>query len=364
MAQASEARSEIRFGIQGKLFSAFLAVALVPLMVVWLMDRSQTVAIATDAAEDGLKQTSDQIVASIDNWIDVNVKMMQLVASDPDVRAGEVRATKAKLIGIQNQLPWVNFTHVIGANGMNTVRGDNIPLTDYGDRGYFKQALATGKIASDVVISKTTKKPTLAMVVPILDDLGHPIAVLGEAAGLDDITDAILKKTIGKTGYAILTDADGKLIASPRDSGDKALVDLSQHAAVAAAKNGTLGLQHVVVDGRKVLAYGQRTRMGWICVVQQDESEVNEPIRRIDVASLVLLLVTSVIVTLLALLSARSLVRPIVFLTNVADQISRGQLEHQLLEAQRTDEIGGLARSIDRLAKSMKIAMDRLRSSR
>ena len=357
--------TNVRFGgIQGKLFAAFLAVSLIPLLVVWLLDRSQAESLASSAAENSLQQTSDVIVNNIDDWTDLNVKVLQLTGGQQAVRSGNVAETKALLIGIQGQLPWVNFAHVMSLNGQDTARSDELAAVNYGDRQYFKDAVAKSTLTSDVVISKTSKKPTLALAVPVKGESMAPVAVISLTASLDDIADTVLKKSIGKTGYAILTDASGKLIASPKEMGGKGLVDMSAHPVVAAAKAGKLGLMHAEVNGRPVLAYSQRTDMGWIAIVQQDEAEVNAPLRSLDTSALILLVVTSVIVVGLALVSSRGLVRPIVHLTEVADQISRGQLEHKLPESDRGDEIGALAKSIDRLAKSMKIAMDRLRNNR
>jgi len=355
--------AQVRFGgIQGKLFAAFLAVSLVPLLIVWVLDRGQAEDLASQAAENSLRQTSDVIVGSIDDWTDLNVKVLQLAGTQPEVRAGNLAASRGLLIGLQAQLPWVNFAHVMSPSGQDMARGDNLAAVNYGDRQYFKDALSKAIVTTDVVISKTTKKPTLAIAAPIIGESAAPVGVISLAANLDDITDAILKKKIGSTGYVTLTDASGKVIASPKVAGGKELTDLSRNPLIAAAKSGRMGLLEVEVDGRKVMAYAQRTRMGWIAVVQQDLSEVNAPIRSLDLSSLILLLVTSGIVVGLALVSSRGLVRPIVHLTEVADQISRGQLEHKLPESDRADEIGALAKSIDRLAKSMKLAMDRLRS--
>ena len=65
-------------------------------------------------------------------------------------------------------------------------------------------------------------------------------------------------------------------------------------------------------------------------------------------------------VGLLASGLAPRLTRPIRNLTEIADAISRGQLGDQIHEVDRSDEIGGLARAIDRLKMSVDLAMRRL----
>src|SRR5438552_2726968 len=77
-------------------------------------------------------------------------------------------------------------------------------------------------------------------------------------------------------------------------------------------------------------------------------------------AALILLGVTVVFVILVSYALAVGFTRPIRRLTQIADGISRGNLGANIAEAQRSDEIGSLARAIERLRASVKLAVDRL----
>ena len=57
---------------------------------------------------------------------------------------------------------------------------------------------------------------------------------------------------------------------------------------------------------------------------------------------------------------ASALTRPIRRLTQISDGISRGNLAAAITETRRSDEIGSLARAIERLRASVKLAVDRL----
>jgi methyl-accepting chemotaxis protein len=65
-------------------------------------------------------------------------------------------------------------------------------------------------------------------------------------------------------------------------------------------------------------------------------------------------------VILVSYVLAVGFTRPIRRLTQIADGISRGNLGANIAEAQRSDEIGSLARAIERLRASVKLAVDRL----
>jgi HAMP domain-containing protein len=72
------------------------------------------------------------------------------------------------------------------------------------------------------------------------------------------------------------------------------------------------------------------------------------------------LVLTLLSVALVAFLFAQRLTRPIRSLTRTADEISRGHLKATITEVNRSDEIGALARAIDRMRASIKVAMGRL----
>jgi len=58
---------------------------------------------------------------------------------------------------------------------------------------------------------------------------------------------------------------------------------------------------------------------------------------------------------------SRSITKPIEQLTHAAAEISRGKINEKIAGTERKDEIGDLARALERMSASIKIAMDRIR---
>lgn len=56
---------------------------------------------------------------------------------------------------------------------------------------------------------------------------------------------------------------------------------------------------------------------------------------------------------------SRSVSKPIEALTHAAEEISRGDFNQSIVGTERKDEIGGLARAVERMAASIKLAMER-----
>jgi methyl-accepting chemotaxis protein len=112
--------------------------------------------------------------------------------------------------------------------------------------------------------------------------------------------------------------------------------------------------------GKQAIALVEKTRYGWTMVAQQDVDEAYRPLRQANRNALILLGITVVFVILVSYILAVGFTRPIRRLTQIADGISRGNLGASIAEAQRSDEIGSLARAIERLRVSVKLAVERL----
>lgn len=67
-----------------------------------------------------------------------------------------------------------------------------------------------------------------------------------------------------------------------------------------------------------------------------------------------------VFVAILAIFTTTSIANPIIELSRTADKISEGDLEAEVPYQDRGDELGVLAKSVERLKRSLKVAMDSL----
>jgi methyl-accepting chemotaxis protein len=157
-----------------------------------------------------------------------------------------------------------------------------------------------------------------------------------------------------------LLDEAGKVVAHQSEGYADKMADFSKHPAF--LERDPSGKKQLVYDdnGNKVIAYVQPTAQGWFMVAQQDYNEAFAPVREANLKALVLLAMTFAGVTLIAYWFSQALTNPIRNLTHVADEMSRGRVVVKIDEVNRNDEIGSLARAIDRMGTSIKLAMDRL----
>ncbi len=358
-----ERKRTLRFGIFSKLFIFFLLAALFPLLITWYYARERAIEDASQLGEQRLQSVADRLGDRVESWLRVNQQSLIEHASTPAMQSMKPDTQKPILISLSLFQPWSFLVFTIGPDGMSVARSDTLAPVNYADRGYFKDVAAGKPLGQQVVISRTTNKPSWVVAVPIRDSYGRFVGALAKSNALSEITDVLVNEKIGRRGRAMLLAPDGKLIAETGAVMDKELRDLSKHPAfVAAAKDDYVA--RFDEGGQKMLARVRKTRLDWVVAVQMPEDEVFERVRRTDRYMLQLLGIAAIVAAIFALLVAPTIANPIRRLTAITEDISRGHFDQEVKETERSDEIGALARSIERMTKSLRIAMSRLSENR
>ena len=343
------------FGIFPKLLLTMLVVTLTPLGAIWYLDYRTESENLSSQIEQRLSSQADTMAGYVDAWVDMHLRRLRQNAALEDMAAMDGKKQKPLLRAIAAEYKWVYLAFTIAPDGNNVGRNDEEPPRFYGDRGYFKQAIEGRQMGQEVVISRTTGQPAVILSVPIWQ-LDKVLGVLAVGTSISDVTTTIANAKIGQTGFVFLVDEQGKVIAHPN-----ARESLKAHPAVVAlGGEPRKQLAYADAQGKHVIAFAEKTKYGWTLVAQQDYEEAYQPLADANRNALILLGVTVLFVILASYALASGLTRPIRRLTQISDGISRGNLAAAIAETRRSDEIGSLARAIERLRASVKLAVDRL----
>lgn len=352
--------TRLRFGIFSTVLLTMIGVAVIPLCVIWYLNYVSATGRLSSQVDQQLGDRADAIVSYVDAWVDMNVKMLRQNAALDDIIAMDPKRQRRTLLSIANEYKAIYLAFTIAPDGTNVGRSDQESPKNYGDRIYVQQVLRGAPLGQQVVISRTNGQPAVILSVPITAEQ-RLAGVLAIGMTINDVSGSVTNVQIGQTGYAFLLDSTGKVIAHPKREYVENLKDMSQHPAFLGASG--LFKKRVIYtneQGRPVLSYARKSKYGWTLVVQQDAAEAYALIAEANRNALVLLVLTLLFVALVAFLFAQRLTRPIRSLTRTADEISRGHLQATITEVNRSDEIGALARAIDRMRASIKVAMGRL----
>ena len=362
--ETESAPKKIRFGLFPKIIILMLIASLLPLGVYWAITSKKSSDRVRESTENLMAQTALGLSNQVDEWVDKNVRVLKAAAGLPEIIAMDRTLQEPALKAIQKAYPWMYLVFTVDPNGLNTARSDGKPLKDYSDRQYYKGVMQGKKLSWQTLIGKTSKKPALVLAVPIIS-AGRIVGVMAMASTIDDISKSVARWRRGKTGFAFLVDETGKVVSHQRKRYVIEQKKLNTHPLIQAYRKDKKAKTAIFKDdrGRDVLGHIRGTQYDWALVVRQETEEVFEALKGVQQFSLILLVVTIFIVSIIAWLFARALVKPIMTLTDIAERMSLGELDIKV-DVKSKDEIGLLAQAVERMRISLNLAMSRLRRKR
>ena len=358
-------KRKVRFGLFTKIILVMLLISLLPFAIFWGVAYKETVNRIQNETDQFFTLTADSLGTQVDGWIDRNILILQSAAELPDIKSMNRPIQERVLRDLQKKYPYMYLVFTVGLDGRNTARSDDVPLKDYSDRQYYKD-IAQGKPLSwQTLIGKTSKKPALVISVPIKAG-NQLVGVMAAAMNIDELSKYIANWKRGKTGFAFLLDEKGKVVAHQVNAYVQKQKNLNSHPLIAEyrkSKKPALTTKFTDENGKPSYGHVKEIARGWTIALQQENTEVFAAIKRVQWVALILLGVTILVVSLIALISARAIVTPIMKLTEVAERMSLGDLNMQI-NVPSKDEIGLLAQAIKRMQTSLRLAMERLRRKR
>jgi signal transduction histidine kinase/CheY-like chemotaxis protein len=300
----------LRAGIFPRLLIALLLVALLPLTAFWQLERQRMVDNGEAEARQRLELFADSAVQHVDDWMRLNLSVLQLAAGQQAMRSMNARGQQQAIAGLAAKLPWAYLIHTVSLTGWNAARSDGRPANWYGDRQYFKELLAGKPYGVDVQIGRTSHLPALIMAVPITGRDGKLAGMLVEATTLDHVTQAVTSARLGRTGHVYIMTSAGLLIADRGVSMLHGLRDFRSRPVYAAAERGE-GFYHYIYRGAAKVAEIRRSDFGWIVVAQQQQTESMAAVSQANRYAWLLLGLTTLAVTLISALVARGFARRI-----------------------------------------------------
>ena len=217
-------------------------------------------------------------------------------------------------------------------------------------REYFQSIMAGGGTQlTPPLLSRTTGKPTIFAVAPILDENDKPQGLVGAGISLGYVEKMAQSMRVGETGYGIIVAKDGTFIYHPRhdfimvkrisEFPDETIQELGRQM-----QSGGSGVYRYEFEGQKKVAfYAAVPFAGWSVATTIEEAELLAPLQQMLQFLLGITTLILVVVGLVLWLAARHLTQPLRQLDQQARRIGEGDLETPLLRLDSGDEVGRLA---------------------
>lgn len=227
--------------------------------------------------------------------------------------------------------------------------------TQHADAEYFIEG-QWGPSIQSITISQETGRPSMTIATPLLNDVGLQLGgVLVVDLNLETMDKIILKRAgLGETGRTYLVDKTNILL-SAEGFEDLILMKTVSSRGIDAAILGEDG-SGLYQNYENTPVIGSYRWIGpWevALLVEMDQQEAFEPATNLAQNILLIGFLSSIVLAVGVYLLARQITNPILTISNVATQISAGDLA-QNVEVDRDDEVGVLAKAFNNMSTQLR----------
>ena len=239
---------------------------------------------------------------------------------------------------------------------------------DISDREYFQKAMMGRNTVSEPLISKANGQLNVFFVVPVLNNTGDIIGVMGAARPASELSVIVSDISVGETGYAYLLGATGNVIGhlqqdlvtgshnnietGPNEFGSAELIEIEKKMIAQEIGKGEYKLNGTTYS----ISYRPVSTTGWNVAIVAPKNELFGSVTTLGVISMILALVFVVISLILSFIIAKSVSTPIEVVSGDINELGIGNTERDVAEhfMKREDEIGNLARATQSITDSLR----------
>jgi two-component system sensor histidine kinase ChiS len=325
-------------------------------------------------AKEELADRAEVLLVHVAQWDQEMVNVARSLSAQPEIVSMEPDRQKLALEQAASVYNEIYLLHTIGLDGVNLARSDTKELTDYHDRIYFREAIAGSAAPRQILMGRTSGKPSVSFSSPIRDDQQAIVGVIALSTSLDSVTQRVSELTFDQGGIAIVVDSQNNLLAHSNldglppdlqqrlDTKDTAdIQNLSDYTPIQTLRQGQTGFsQFTDTQGVEWTTYTAIVPgAGWGILVQRTEQGLLANTRRFSLFGLFVILLVLAFVLLATWMVAAQIVKPVSRLTEAATAIANGDLE-QTVTIESKDELGVLAHSFNSMASQLKASFQEL----
>jgi methyl-accepting chemotaxis protein len=217
-----------------------------------------------------------------------------------------------------------------------------------------------GLIWTDPYIDEVKGNLVVAVAVPLYDNSEKFIGVLGADISLESLTSMVNQFKVGEEGYFILSNNQGNIVIHPQldKIGQPLATDILRETSISGDKEGTLSYNYNGED--KFTAYTTIEKTDWKLFGTFNISEVNDKTRIILIESVIAMLVLIALGILMGLFFANPIIGNIKRLSNDMVIIGNGDFTLKS-KAKSNDEIGILAKSLNKMTEDLNNTMKKIK---
>jgi serine/threonine protein kinase/HAMP domain-containing protein len=365
-----------------KMTLAMVATALLPMMITayYNLDRTQEHVAAVELRN--LEQLAGSTAGRIAQLLGDSRNLADYVGTDDDFvaflqkpnKAG-VEATLAKLQGLIKSNPDIQFTMVMDPAGYAIVATDPAVMgKNFKFREYFKTAMEGRPFMTGIIVGAVAGAAGVFYSRPVFAPDGKVIGAVVMRIKADPIGRILANTKVGNDRLPFLVDEDGVIVwHADEKMMFKSLVPLSKEALdeivadqrfrrakiesldqpwlakamVGAKQPGNVAYYSNINKRDEIAGYAPVPGHQWVVGVSESRDYFAAPLNKMFQNTLVSVAIAGSIFLLLAVIFARSIVRPIQALNSAAHALKAGDYDRANIPVKSNDEVGQLARTFN-----------------
>lgn len=344
-----------------KILLSFLTVAFLPFLFTTIFLYSQVQKSSYKIIKQDRSNLIDELKIITEQHISDGVKHIQLLADSQIMRADDISfEDKAKemrkiydLFKVFDDITLLNSHGVVLASIRYDFRGD------WKHKTWFKTALS-GKLGISPVhvITDPTRFVNIVMA-PVFDNNGEVETVIAGRIGLERVWKITDKIKVGSTGYAFITDINGKLLSFPDKSKILTKISPERLKTELLANNSGIIEFNDEANVPKICFYStfngdeQYLTDKWRIGIIQDKTDVYDLVYKMGRQITLIATMCFFIILILAFILSNKVVNPIKSLVRASEEVARGNLKNKVVITSK-DEIGDLGRAFNKMVSDLK----------
>jgi len=337
-----------------RLFFGILAMVVGMMVTAGFFISNQTEAMLEEKTQQQLTQVSLTTLTEASHRVKAIVATLQSFASAYET--GKVTNSQVFDIfaDLAAQHPTISEIQLATEDG-RYITFPSSPIDTYDPRKteWYSQALALQDhpaYISDVFQFSQTEFPKIAVSLPVASEDAKTAGVVVAFVSVPKLSEFIGGIQIGRSGYAMIVDQHGKLVAHPNANYALSRPSLEQLPVVAQVMAGNKGIEAVHLEEADYLAaYQYDPWLRWGIIVLQGVAELEQEIHRLQWTILTISLIGLAALSVLLYGYVRKIVTPIKEAQQKMTAFSEGNLS-LVMHVQTRDELRQLADGFNRMS--------------
>ncbi len=358
--------SRVQKSLKAKLFLIFFMLGLSVILLVGVISYQSKKDALKHQTEKSLSIIASELADKVDRYLNDKLEDTRAIALHYSLYGLKTTTSSQNAILSKYLKIYPYFDHISVIN-IEDIKKPEKPTYS---NSWYLPALSGQVTSSDMYVSPITDKPTMSFAAPVYDKSGNIVSVLTTNLKLEylwEIIDAVQRENMasGHSGYAFLVNRHGMLIGHPNREkilkDTRSLMPPAMKKMVGEMTSGKTGTAYYTsrTTGIKKLAgfaplrgFGDYLGHGWSVGVNENYSELIEPMNRLLKMYFLLFLGVSLVALVVSGYLAEYIVRPVNTLRDGASKIGAGNFDMRIPRIHE-DEIGELANSFNSMADAL-----------